>query len=704
MDLTRLLAPRSVAVVGATERPGAYGSEALLNLRRVGFPGRVYAVNPGRTRVHGVACHAALADLPEAPDAVVVAIPAAGAPAVVEQVGALGGGGAVVFAAGFGEAQAGVALQDQLVAAARRHELPVCGPNGNGLVALPHRVALWGDMVTAAEAGPVALVSQSGNVAVNALASRRGLRLHTVVSSGNEAVVSAADWVRALAGADGVRAIALYLEAEGDGAAWCDALERCARNGVGVAVLKAGRSGAGAAAAQAHTGAVAGDGRVFRAFVEECGAAWARDPHELLELAKTLAVAGGRRGGPRGVAVMTCSGGDAAVAGDLAADLGVPLPALTPPTAAALRAALPAAATAQNPLDYTALMWDAPADLEPLVGALAADPEVGRVLVLFDEPAGLDGAAGATWGAVRAAVHAAGAHAPVPVLLASTLPELLPDGAAAALLAAGLPAVAGLPAGLRCAAALADPPPDPARIAALAGAARARDRPPLAERDGWLAEHEVKRLLRAAGLPVTDGRIVHGEDGAVAALAEFGGPVALKLSHPGLRHKSERGALVLDVADATAARAGARHLRALPESDEAALLVERMAPPGVELLVGARADAAVPVLALGLGGVWTEALDDVALVPLPAAPARVERALRSLRGAALLVGGRGREAVDVAAAACVASAAGTVLLEHGLELLELNPLVVHPRGATIVDALARGHAARSRLPPRPRDG
>ncbi len=140
----------------------------------------------------------------------------------------------------------------------------------------------------------MALISQSGNVAVNALASRRGLRLHTVVSCGNQAVLEAADWLDAIAELDGVRSVALYLEADGDGERWCAALERCARAGIGVAVLKAGTSQAGAAAAQAHTGAVAGDQRVFRALVEEAGASWASDPHELLELAKALAVPGAR--------------------------------------------------------------------------------------------------------------------------------------------------------------------------------------------------------------------------------------------------------------------------------------------------------------------------------------------------------------------------------------------------------------------------
>ena len=288
----------------------------------------------------------------------------------------------------------------------------MCGPNGNGIVSLPDRVALWGDTVEPREPGPVALISQSGNVAVNALASRRGLRLHTVVSCGNQAVLDATDFLDALCERDGVRCVALYLEADGDGERWCAALEKAAAAGIGVAVLKAGRSRAGAAAAIAHTGALAGDQRVFRALFEELGAAWAEDPHDLLELAKALAARGvadkirdprgTRQPPPTGVAVMTCSGGDSAVAADLAAELGVDLPALAPATIARLEAILPAAATAANPLDYTSLLWDEPDKLTALIEALQDDPAIGRVLVLYDAAVDAD-----DWSAVLQAVKAA---------------------------------------------------------------------------------------------------------------------------------------------------------------------------------------------------------------------------------------------------------------------------------------------------------
>jgi acetate---CoA ligase (ADP-forming) len=686
VDLKPLLAPRSIAVVGATDRPGAYGDETLRNLQTLGFPGPVWGVHPTRTSVHGRTCVASVADLPEPVDAVVVAIPAAGVPEVIEQAGARGCGGAVVYGAGFGEAAGGAALEAQLRTAAARHDLPVCGPNCDGIVALHERAALWGDALVAREPGHVALVSQSGNLAVNALASARGLRLHTVVSSGNQALVGSADWLEALAGRDGVRSVALFLEADGDGARLCEALARCAEAGVGVAVLKIGASRAGASAAAAHTGAVAGDHAAFRALVQEAGAAWAHDVHELLELAKVLAVDGARpeSGGGGGLAILTCSGGDSGLGADEAERRDLALPAFAPATHRRLLGLLPAAATVANPLDYTALIWGEVAPLRDTVAAVGADPSIGQVLVFYDQPPGLDGEMLREWDAVREGIRAGADIAPVPVLVASTLPELLDDAAAWELARAGVAAVAGLRTGLACAAALRRAPADPARLRAIAAAIA-----PSAPGE-WLDEVEAKALVARAGIAIPPGRVVGDEDEAAAAAARLARPVALKLVARGLHHKTDTGAIALGLEDERAVRWAYRDLlRADGERRDTRVLVEAMAPDGVELLVSARRDAVVPVLTVGLGGVWTEALADAAVIPLPADAARVERALRTLRAAPLLEGARGGPALDVAGAARLAARVGELLLAQDLELLELNPVRVHARGAVALDALAR---------------
>src|SRR4051795_5396556 len=398
MDLDRLMRPRSIAVVGATPRTDTYAHETLRNLALLGYEGDVWGVHPTHRSVLGREVFPSVADLPAPADAVVVAVPAAGVPDVVDEAGASRGGGAggfgggggagasgcggaVVFGAGFGESGE-TALEGLLVAAAVRHGLPVIGPNCDGLVRVHERVALGGDALRGQEPGGVALVSQSGNLAVNGLATRRGLRLHTVVSCGNQAVLDAGDLLAFLAEDDGVRAIGLYVEDDGDAPRLCESLARCAERGVGVAVLKAGASAVGAAAAATHTGAIAGDHRVFRALVEEAGAAWARDGHELLELAKALAC--GRRATGRGIALVTCSGADCAVGGDEAERVGVSLPPLGDGTVARLRELLPSAATVANPLDYTALIWGETQTLRDTIAAVGGDAAVDQVLVLYD--------------------------------------------------------------------------------------------------------------------------------------------------------------------------------------------------------------------------------------------------------------------------------------------------------------------------------
>jgi len=711
--LEPLMAPRSIAVVGASPRPGTYGNQTLANLVAAGYPGRLYGVHPSADRVHGVECVRGLAELPEAVDAVVIATPAATVPALVDEAGALGCRSAVVFAAGFAETPAGLSLQDELVAAARRHDLPVCGPNGNGIIALGHRAILWGDAFHPRPAGNVGLVSQSGNVAVNAIATRRALQLHTVVSCGNQAVLDAADYLAYLATAEGMRSVALYLEDDGDGAKLAQSLARCIEQGVSVAVLKAGQSALGRSAAAAHTGAVAGDARVLRALVEEAGGAWARNPHELLELAKTLSIHKRAHGdvpaaaasGPekislppnatRGIAVVTCSGGDAACAADEAERLGVHFPPFSEITRSRLSALLPETAAVANPLDYTAVLWGQADPIAEVVRVIGDDPAMDRILVYYDRPLGMDAAMTAEWDATLDGVVAGAADVSVPVLVASTLPELLDEDSAMRLLESGVAPVAGLSTALVCARALGAQAGAAQRLTEIAAAASEANSPstprnPQHRQPGrWLAEHEAKSLLRTSGIPVPAGAVVHSAGEATEAARRLGFPVVLKLSSPGLLHKSELGALALDLTDEDAVQAAFARLRRLPGHSSTAVLIERMAEPGIEILVAARRHGVVPTVVVGLGGIWVEVLNDVAVVPLPARAGSIEAAMASLAGARLLRGDRGGRPIDVAAIAHIAAEVAGLLIDRDLDLIELNPVVASYQGAVTVDAVAR---------------
>jgi acetyl-CoA synthetase len=678
VDLSRLFAPSSIAVVGATDRPGSYGNAAVTNLLAAGFSGRLLGVHPARTEVHGVPCVRSLHDLDSPVDAVVIATPAESVPDLLDTAGSLGCGGAVVFAADFAET-GNADRQSRLVDSAGRHDLPVIGPNANGIVAVHARAPMWGDNVRMGEPGGVALITQSGNLGVVALASRRGIQWHTVVSVGNSAVVDAAAALHHLAQTDGVRSVALYLEEDGDGARWADAFAACADGDVRVAVLKAGRSAAGAAAGGAHTAAVAGDHRIFAALVQDAGGAWCHDPHELLETAKLLATPRPARSG--GLAVVTCSGGDSVITADEADRLGVPLADLTNDTRARLASQLPEGVVVTNPLDHTNMLWAETSQVRDLVEALAADPGVNQVLYVQDTPPDLSDADAAEWRATRDGLVVADIPG-TGRAVASGLPELMPEAVAAELAAVGVTALGGIPTALFALKAHTAPPASGARLRQVAAASRAGTAP-----GAWLAEHEGKELLARYGVPLPRRAVATSPQGAVEAAADLGGPVALKVSHPEIQHKTDIGGVVLGIDDPHRMEVAAEQLLALRAG--AVVLVEAMAAPGVEMLVSATRDGVVPSLVIGLGGVWTELLADVVVVPLPADPDRIAAALPRLAGYPLLVGARGRAPVDVEALCTLASDVGRALLEDSLTLIELNPVFASAVGAVAVDAVVR---------------
>ena len=280
------------------------------------------------------------------------------------------------------------------------------------------------------------------------------------------------------------------------------------------------------------------------------------------------------------------------------------------------------------------------------------------------------------------------------MLVSSTLPDLIDDDACEQFAARGVAPLSGIHTALSVAAALRRPDGDPARMREIAAATSAGAAPHAAGE--WLDEAEAKELLAEAGIEVPRGTVVADADAAVAALDELQAPVALKLSAPGLLHKTEAGALVLSLYSEGEVREAFEWLASIEAPAGGRVLVEEMASTEVELLVAAQREGIVPSLVIGLGGVWTEVLDDVAVIPLPASPARVETAIRSLRGAPLLTGARGRQALDVEAAARVASAAGSLLLDAQLDLIELNPVFVAAEGAIAVDAVIRRSAAETR--------
>lgn len=722
---SRLLAPASVAVVGATERPGSYGDTVIRNLDEAGYGGSVFGINPGRDSVHGHPCFPTIRDLPAPVDAVVVAVPAPAVIPVVEAAISTGCGGAVVVSAGFGETKEGEALEAELSRLSLAAGFPVCGPNGNGVISLHHKAPLWGDSVPAhLRPGTVAMISQSGNVAVNAIGSRRGIDFHTVVSTGNQAVLDTGDWLAAIARLDGVRSIALFQETDGDGAKLAEALASCAEREIGVAVLKVGSSQAGQAAAAAHTGAIAGDQQVFRALIEEAGAAWATDPHELLEIARVLAEpkARIRRYDPTshrdeveaGLAILTCSGGDSGIAADQAGRLGLGFAELLPGTKERLTELLPGAATVGNPLDYTSLLWFETDLLTEIVETVGRCETVEQMIIFHDHPSDLRPEHESEWAVVREALTDGALRSGCPAILASTLPDLVSASARGELKAAGVPVVGGLRAAIAAASAgqmmgRVEPESAAERLRRIAAAAETRGKA-----DGmgaWMSEHQAKSMLRTAGIAVPDSHVASTPAQCVEVSAGIGFPLALKLSGPSIQHKSELGAVrlgirdedeLLDAARELLAVAGQLHLRIAqastgtdtPAPEPPVFLLEEMAGEGTEVLITARSDAVVPSLTVGLGGIWAEYLADSVVVPLPASTDQVLQAMSRLKGYGVLLGSRGTSPTDLDALAEFAARVGHLFLEyrdpHGraFDLIELNPVLAGAEGTIALDAVA----------------
>ncbi len=689
-NLQRVLQPRHVAVIG-----GDAAEQAVRQLDGLGFAGAVWPVNARRRAMHGHPCYASIADLPEAPDAAVVAVPAPACPGVFAELDARGAGGGICFAAGF--AEDGVAdIERELVTAAG--DCALVGPNCHGILNYLDGVALWPDDhgSEASDAG-FALISQSGNVALNATFQQRGAPLGYVISTGNQAQLEVGDFIDVLIEDPRVHAIGLFIEGLRDIAGFARAAWRALEAGVPVVALKVGASSEGARATLSHTGALAGSDTVYQSLFDRLGIRRAHTPAELLETLKLLSVTGALPG--RRMLSLSCSGGEAALMGDRLAAVGVSCPAPSPTAADGIAAAfrIPRASVG-NPLDYNTHIWgDAAASARGFATALADGYDAAVLVVDFPPPGRSqpDNWRAAMDGFLEA--HASvGGHAAV----LATLPEALPDTARRACVAAGVTPLQGLDEGVR----------------ALAHAsAWSERRAQLLESGAWsgplavgevaggsaLDEADSKAGLAAHGLAVPASTIVAATEAPGAAAEQVGFPVALKGLGPGLAHKTEMGAVALGLGDATAVDGAAttieRSVDAAGQRVERWLVEHMVADAIAELIVGVVHDPlGGPMLMVGTGGILAELTRDTRTVLLPASRDEIREAIERLEVAALLAGYRGRPAGDLEAAVDACMAVADFAVNHAGELAELdvNPLLVRPagQGAVAADALVRFRA------------
>jgi acetate---CoA ligase (ADP-forming) len=683
-NLRRLLSPRHVAFIG-----GQRLAPTIAYCVDAGFAGQIWPVNPIYPEIGGHRCYKSLADLPAPPDATFIAVPRELTVDMVGELASMGAGGAVCYAAGFAEVGGeGVALQQALVKAAG--DLAVVGPNCYGILNYVDGVAMFASGFGGGRIKRgVAIIAQSGNLALNLTQNDRSLPIAYVITAGNQAVLKLADYIDVLAEDDHVSTIALYIEGLDDVPAFSRAVLKARRNGKQIVAYKAGNSELGAKLAMSHTSSLAGNDRLYNALFARLGVMRVDAIDALLETAKLASVVGVPKGDR--LAVFTCSGADNLMTADLAARQGLKLPELSADQAAALRAQLPSFASVSNPLDYNTSLWGDEAGLTKCFSTVMQGGFDAGMLIVDYPP---NDAAGrrdcdVSVDALIAACRAAGGKT---AMAASDLSELIPGPARRRMIALGCAPLQGLEAAVTAFAALARR----GRQSTAAELALPDLAPPPADarlREEW----ECKRRLAKHGLKFPPGRFVPPREAAAAA-AEIGFPVALKLGRPTLAHKTEAGAVALNLQDEAAVeRAVANMTKTLakykPGLVPERFLIERQVTGAVaELIVGLHRDPQFGlVMIVGMGGILVELMDDAATFLLPVDRETVANAIGQLKVAKLLKGYRGKPAGDIEAAIDAVMAIAAFAEAHRDRIVELdvNPLMVlaQGHGAVAVDAL-----------------
>ncbi len=689
--VSRLLNPKSVAIVGASPTPGALGDSVLRNLERASFAGDIHLINPKRTEIRGRACIPSVASLPSGVDCAILAIPRAGVLEAVRACAERDVGGVVIFSAGFAEAgEAGRAEQEEIAAIARAAGMMVEGPNCLGLVNHVHGAPLTFIDLPGTRLGDrrgVAIVSQSGAMAavVGVALHARSIGVSYSVSTGNEAAAGVEVFVEHLLDDPDTAGILLIVEQFRNPQRFLKAAARSRQVGKPLLLLHPGHSAAARKSAETHTGAMAGDDAVMRLKVRQAGVAIVDTLEELLDLSELVIRCGGA---PKaGAAVLTDSGFFKAMTLDFCESVGLELPPLPERTHTALRAVLPDFVPPSNPLDLTAQGLIDPDLYRKTFEPLLDEDAYGSIVLglIMTNEATSQRKLEPVLGAIRALKP----RKPVIVAGLDEGAEVPPD----------------LVAGLRAAGAPFFPSPERAYRALSAFTAFGAALPetvvaPAVSVDlaasGTIPEYASKRVLAALGIPTPPGGFARSVAEAQTVAARIGYPVVLKAQSPDLSHKSDAGGVVLNVGDDEALAQGWAKMHESIAGYHPGLvldgvLVETMARRGIELIVGARNDPDWgPVLLVGFGGVLAEAMKDIRLLAPDLSIPAIAAELHQLKSAAILRGFRGAPAADVDAAAAIIARLGALMVARpDIVEVDINPVVVYPKGegAVALDAL-----------------
>jgi len=691
----RVLRPNSIAVVGVSSQADSTGATVVANIIASGYGGALHIVSRNANEVEGRACLKTVEELPEGVDLVVCTAPSAAVRETIEACVRSKAHAAVVFASGFAElGDTGRREQEAIAKIAAEGEIALLGPNCLGFTnyidgfgigfagrSTPERT----------QPGPaVALVAQSGALMGHFVLAfgARNLALTYSVSTGNEAGLGIEDFLEYLADDPTTQAIVVFAEQIRRPRDFLGALARCRACGKAVVLFHTGRSERARESARSHTGAMSGEYEVMRTFASHAGAIAVESLEELVDVAEILA----RFPKPftAGVGIVTVSGAFCGVALDLCDDIGLDVPSLAPETEAALKSVLPPFAKPNNPLDLTTQPIREPELLSKGLAALLADPGIGSVVVAI-----MPGPAPAQAVRYLKGLHPAIKNSGKPIVLA-----MMGDGSSlieefsVIIRESGIALSRSPERSLRAVARVTEYGRMFAASESMARSRPVRPLPPVEH--GTMPEYAAKQYLAGIGIKIPEGELAQDVEGATRIATRIGYPVVLKAQHARIEHKTEIGGVAVGIAnEADLRRSWARVIenveRARPDLKVEWILVEKMAAPGVEMIVGAKRDPNWgPVVLVGLGGIWTETLKDVRLLPPDLSEGMILTEIAKLKGYALLRGARGFPPRDCAALAkTVALIGGVILARPELTEIDINPLVVHGenQGGVAVDAL-----------------
>lgn len=694
--LSRLFDPRSVAIVGASANAASVSGQPLANLRAHGFPGALYPVNPRHADIGGLRCYPSIASLPECPDLAIIVVNAASVPGVLRDCVVRGVPHALIVSAGFAETgPGGEALQREIDDVVRGSGIRIVGPNCQGIMnAGKGLYAGFGAAFQIPEiaTGPVSLVTQSGGFgfAIVSMAEEAGVGFRHIVCTGNESGVSTLDFIAHFIADPETRIIAAYVEGLKDARQLLELGERALAAGKPIMIWKVGASDAGCRAAISHTANLGGASALYRAVFRQRGMLEIEDVQDLADFARALLP--GRNPSGRAAGVVTISGGAGVVIADACAALGIAMPTLSARTKARLREVVPAYASVENPVDVTGNIFNDPGVLPRVLRIVGEDESVDALIVI---PALVQGGI-----ATRFAHDIVELERTLgkPVVVCWSAREALAAEAYAILDAHSIPRY---PTPLRAARALnaqmtfAGARRRAAERARATSGRRDDESRPIAPHEATgLGEHGAKALLARHGIRVTREALARTRDEAIARSLELGWPVVLKVSSADIPHKTECGAVRVGLENSEEVAAaydgileGARAHH--PDARIDGVLVQEMIGAGVETIVGIDNDPRFgPAVMFGLGGIFAEAIGDVALRLCPIDERDAIEMIREVRGHALLDGARGtaRADVDALAQTLLRVSALAMAGKDAIAELDINPLFVLPEGQGTVAA------------------